>query len=88
MHDLDAIVALLHKHHQRATYGAVAGLLGGIAISVMKDRAKDQLNSWVVSQSTGMPTGYEPHMIRQAIRKRSDILSSPSALAAWLDAPR
>ena len=47
--DIDAIIEHLARHRQRATYGALAGLVGGVARSVMGRHPRTPRNSWVVS---------------------------------------
>jgi hypothetical protein len=85
MWTLDIIVGMLDKHHQRATYGAVAGLMGTAPRSVMQGRRRDWFNSWVVNQDTGLPSEYPEPMIHPAIRERPTILSDAAALVRWLD---
>jgi len=51
----DALDAL-NLYHERATYGAVAGLLGVPPLSVMRGRPRDWRHSWVVNAETGWPT--------------------------------
>jgi len=85
-HDIDRIVALLEKHAQRATYGAVAGLVGRIAGSLMQGRDKSPRNSWVVSSKTGLPTGYAPTQMHPRLESKSTVLDSSEELAAWIRA--
>lgn len=87
MTSLESIVALLNRYHQRATYGAVADLAGGIPRSIMRGRPRNWLNSWVVNQETGLPTAYPVPKIHPAIEERSHILSSATELRAWLEMP-
>lgn len=71
MWTLDEIVKLLKKHRQRATYGAVAGVLKKSAQGLMKGRQRCYQDSWVVAQTThrergsrrGCPTGYSDEEI-------------------------
>jgi hypothetical protein len=86
MHTLDTIVSLLDKHHQRATYGAVAGLLEKAPRSLMQGRKRDWRNSWIVNGETGLPGEYPEPMIHPAIRERAMILADPDSLARWLEA--
>jgi mRNA-degrading endonuclease RelE of RelBE toxin-antitoxin system len=53
--DLDKIIARLNEQNQRASYGAIAGFLGGAETPryLMKDRPRNRMNSWVVAVSTG-----------------------------------
>jgi hypothetical protein len=83
-YQLADIVSMLSKHHQRATYGAVAGLVGGLARSLMSGQPKSRANSWIVSARTGRPTGYVPGEIDRALESRPEVLSTPEELAAWL----
>ena len=87
MRTLDPIVQLLNQYHQRATYGAVAGLIGGAPRAVMQGRKRNWVNSWVVNQDTGLPTEYPIPMIHPAIEERDETLATPEELDAWLDDP-
>jgi hypothetical protein len=84
---LDEILDLLHQHHQRATYGAVAGLLGKTPRALMQGLPRDRRHSWVVNKETGRPSEYPAGKIHPAISERGDILDSEPALAAWLKKP-
>ena len=88
MFSVKSIVEQLNKHHQRATYGAVAGLLGKVPRSVMQGYPKDWGHSWVVNQSNGEPSEYPAPKKHPALRERPHILSTPDELAAWLANPR
>jgi hypothetical protein len=84
MSDLDAVVELLSKHAQRATYGAVAGVVGGSARSVIQDRARTPLNSWVVAVATGQPTGYGANEVDVRLPLSGGIIEDAGKLQAWL----
>ena len=56
MWTLDDIVALLNEHHQRATYGAVARILGVTANSLMNGRPNSREDSWAVAATTDRRT--------------------------------
>ena len=58
--DLDQVLDALEHHRRRATYGAVAEVVGGIARGVMQGRRRAPRCSWVVRQRDGLPTGYHP----------------------------
>jgi hypothetical protein len=83
---LDEIVGLLAKNRQRATYGAVAELVGGTPRTLMKGRVRDHRNSWVVAEKDGQPTGYKPEEIDPTLIVRMGILKSGADLEAWLQA--
>jgi hypothetical protein len=85
--DFDAILARLENHHQRATFGAIAGYLGREPLTLFDGYPqRTPRTSWVVSKSTGKPTGQEgsalhpalfenPHVIRDTGNLRSCLAS-------------
>ena len=81
---LKHITATLSKHHQRATYGAVGGLLGRLARSVMSGQPKSMGNSWVVSAKTGKPTGYTEGETHPNLESNARIITTSQDLAEWL----
>ena len=87
MWTLDVIFDLLSQFHQRATYGAVGGVLGVPAAFVMQGRPRDPRHSWVVNQETGDPTGYTPAQCDPQLYARDTILTTEAALLAWLNNP-
>ncbi len=84
MHSQKAILTLLAKHHQRATYGALAALLGKTPRSLLAGCPRDYLHCWVVNQETGQPTAYPAGMIHPALEECPEILGSAEALLEWL----
>jgi hypothetical protein len=101
MWTLDKIVALLKKRHQRATYGAVAGVLNRAAMGLMKGRPRSRQDSWVVAQGNrrgrgarrGWPTGYsddeiDPVCLAQIHKDPGDFIGDPVELDKWLNARR
>jgi hypothetical protein len=86
MSTLDQILDALHHNHQRATYGAVAALLGKPPRTLMQGRERDQRHSWVVSRKNGEPTGYQPELIHPALREREGVIDTKEDLARWLAA--
>jgi len=84
MHTLDSVLDALNRHHQRATYGAVAGLLGKNPRSLLQGRERDWRHSWVVNQDTGMPSEYASPMIHPGIAEHAHILETQDELEAWL----
>jgi hypothetical protein len=85
MRTLKHTLELLHRHHQRATYGALAELVGRTPQTVLQGCPRNWLHSWVVNQQTGEPTAYPSAMVHPALRERPEILRSGAALADWLD---
>jgi len=88
MRDLEGVVAVLQQHHQRATYGAVAGVVGGTAQSVMGNRAREPRYSWVVNSKTKLPTGYARAECHPMLTRRSHMIDDPHELYHWLRAPK
>ena len=86
-HTLDTILEQLNAYHQRATYGAVAGVVDSSPRSLMTGRDRDQRSSWVVSRDSGEPTGYSEEQKHNALTERERILSSPEELRVWLRDP-
>jgi hypothetical protein len=91
---LDEIVNRLDAGKQRATYGAVAGIVGGLARGLMSGRPKNPKYSWVVAKSgpnRGMPTGYARHEIHpdclwQIHAGLDNVIDDTDALREWLKA--
>ena len=81
------VLDLLSKYHQRATYGAVAGLLGKVPRSLMQGLPRDWRHSWVVNKDTGLPSEYPAGKIHPAIQERVEILDTEEALESWLNEP-
>jgi hypothetical protein len=92
---LKGIVHQLDNHKQRATYGAVAKLVGVLPRGLMSGRPKTPLYSWVVAASSGtdsrrgFPTGYSvnqihPDCYRQICEGDDKIIDSAEVLREWL----
>lgn len=84
---MEQILDALDRNHQRATYGAVAALLGASPRLLMQGRERDQRHSWVVSRKNGEPTGYQPDLLHPALHERDEVLDNKEALAGWLGSP-
>jgi len=82
--ELGAILDRLNKFNQRATYGAVAHLVGLPPMSLMAGRPRDPLHSWVVNGSTHLPTGYDRSQTHPNLLERDRVLSNADDLNAWL----
>ena len=88
MFTIDAIVDVLNQHHQRATYGAVAELLGRPSRNLMSECPKNKRYSWIVSQKDGMPSGYSSFQKHPSLMENEDILSTRDELVEWLRSHR
>ena len=81
---MDQIIDALHRKHQRATYGAVAAVLGTSPRTLMSGRERDQRHSWVVSRKYGEPTGYEPEQLHPELKSSERVIESRDELEKWL----
>jgi hypothetical protein len=89
MADVEFIAGKLNQHRQRATYGAVADIVGGSSRGLMAGKVRSQLFSWIVSKDSGRPTGYapaeiHPDCLHQILERRGEVISDGPALLAWL----
>ena len=96
---LDGIVHQLDVHKQRATYGAVAELVGVLPRGLMSGRPKTPRYSWVVAATNGsdsrrgFPTGYSvnqihPDCYRQICEGNENVIDSGDILRDWLGRSR
>jgi hypothetical protein len=83
---VDDILDVLNEHKIRATYSAVAAILG-----VHQKRVGQLLGnrrpyaSWVVAKNTGMPTGYLKANLHKELQTRPAIIETPDELIALLE---
>lgn len=84
-HTLDDILSALDSHQQRATYGAVASLLDRTPRMLMHGRDRAPSNSWIVSKTTGKPTGYKDEDVHPRLLTNEKVLGSREELSTWLD---
>ena len=79
-YELRDIVRFLNEEQVRATYGAVAELVGGIArgigarLTAVYSRSPEA--SWVVRADSGMPAGYTVSERDPALLNKTEIISS------------
>ncbi|MEP6492033.1 MAG: hypothetical protein ABJF01_05115 [bacterium] len=83
-HDLDDIIFTVSQHHQRATYSAVAALLGQTPRLLMRGKPRAPDNSWIVSKTTGRPTGYSDADAHPQLNANETVLTTREELADWL----
>jgi len=81
---LDQILDALNANRQRATYGAVAALLGKSPRTLMQGQERDARHSWVVRRHTGRPTGYDAALLHPELSARDQILETKDELSSWL----
>ncbi len=83
---LDNIVTRLQAHYQRATYGAVGGVVHRLPLSVMTGRLHNHINSWVVNLKTHLPTDYLLDEQHPQLEVNKHVIETLEELLEWLDA--
>src|SRR4051812_6138724 len=83
-HQLDDILSALNAHQQRATYSAVAALVGDTPRLLMRGKPRAQECSWIVSKSTGRPTGYAETDVHPRLTENEKVLATREELSDWL----
>lgn len=81
---LDQILDELDAARQRATYGAVAAVVGASPRALMSGRERNQRHSWVVNLKTGRPTDYAEELIHPELTSREPIIKRKDDLVSWL----
>ena len=81
----EAIIALLDRYRVRATYGAVAAIVGEPAMFLMNNLPRTPLNSWVVNQDTHLPTGYTEAERHPDLLKNKLVLDTKQKLHDWIE---
>jgi hypothetical protein len=81
---LDFVLDTLEQGRQRATYGAVARLLGKTPRTLMRGRERGPRHSWVVNRSNGLPTGYDETLQHPELELNAHVIDSRDELESWL----
>jgi hypothetical protein len=81
---LDEILDVLERHHQRATFGAVAGILGREPRSLFKGSTRTPRTAWVVNKTTGLPTGTKASDYPPGLLQKERVIDMIEDLRAWL----
>jgi hypothetical protein len=85
--EIEDVISRLERYRQRATYAAVAGVVGRHYRNVMDDQTKSHRNSWVVSKRTKLPTGYGPQDWHpELLTNENGVIETPAELKKWLAA--
>jgi hypothetical protein len=90
---LSEIVDFLNSEQVRATYGAVAGLLGVVPRGMGAQLGPHtQERSWIVNAETGLPTDYSREEMHPALLRTDEVIDSRMALimrmTAWKERTR
>jgi hypothetical protein len=87
---LAEILRFLNDEQIRATYGAVAGLLGigprSLAADGLGSRRPEA--SWIVAADGGLPTGYDRDQMHPALFRTSEVIQTGTELAMRMTAWR
>ena len=79
------ILCELNKRKTRATYGAVAPILGVAPVGVSHSLGKrGPWASWVVNKDTGRPSGYEDCQMHRNLFDNCRVIESGSELREFL----
>ena len=82
---IETILDCLNETHARATYGAVAAVIGGGPRNVSPLLAPRRPRaSWVVNATTGMPTGYTTAQMDPALTLQTPLVRTGADLKALL----
>ncbi len=81
---LDEVLDVLERHHQRATFGAVGGILERDPRSLFNGYVRSPKTSWVVSKSTGLPTGTKDLDYPPGLLENKRVIDAPNELRVWL----
>lgn len=78
---LAEIIRFLNQANVRATYGAVAGVLGVVPQSMGARLGPHAMErSWIVNARTGRPTGYTADNIHPALTSNPEIVTTSEEL--------
>jgi hypothetical protein len=81
---LDGILEVLERHHQRATFGAVAAILDREPTSLFAGYVRTPKTAWVVNKTTRLPTGFETRDYPLGLREKEHVIATHEELGVWL----
>jgi hypothetical protein len=84
MPTLDEILDVLERHHQRATFTAVAGVLGRDPRSLFTGYVRTPRTAWVVNKGTGLPTGTKKADYPPGLQENERVIDATEELRTWL----
>ena len=74
----------LQEFRQRATYGALGGVLGKKSVrNLVQGHDRDALHSWVFAQEGGLPTGYTGDNRHGLLLSRDRVIAEADEFRAW-----
>jgi hypothetical protein len=81
---LDFVLDTLEQGRQRATYRAVAGLLGKTPRTLMRGQERGPRHSWIVNRNNGLPTGYDERRQHPDLALNAHVINSREELESWI----
>jgi hypothetical protein len=81
---LDDILEVLARHRQRATFGAVAGILGRDPKSLFNGNVRTPKTARVVNKSTGLPTGTKESDYPPGLLEKERVIDATEEFRVWL----
>ena len=81
---LEDVVDFLNRRELRATYGAVAEVVGRPATFLMSGIPRAPRYSWIVNQKTLVPTGYTEEERHPALTTKSFVIRTGAELRSWM----
>ncbi len=82
---LDQILDILQHHRQRATFGAVAGVLGREPLNLFEGYPRTPRTAWVVSKGTGQPTGHKQSELPADLFTNAYVITTKEELLRWIE---
>ena len=78
---IQKVLECLNREKVRCTYGAVADVIGGIPLGVSRQLGpRRPWASWVVSKSTGHPTGYTEDQKHPDLYRKKHVITTGEEL--------
>ena len=84
---LEEVVDFLNRRQLRATYGAVAEVIGRPATFLMSGIPREPRYSWIVNQKSLRPTGYSENECHPALLRKAFVLMSGAEIRDWMSRP-
>lgn len=81
---MDQILDELNNARQRATYGAVAAIVGASPRKLMVGRERNERHSFIVNFRTGLPTDYAEELMHPELKANAEVIKTGDDLTAWL----
>jgi len=82
---LDQVLDILQHHRQRATFGAVAEVLGREPRNLFDGYPRTPRTAWVVSKGTGQPTGYKQSELPPGFFTNAHVITNKEELIRWIE---